>query len=80
MSLLDHLLANDRTGELHAQVAADQADLDADVMWTVWHGDRLLDTVPARYMAEASAWDNADAMDLPVSHFRIEPVAERVAA
>lgn len=74
MSFLDFLLASDTTGELHAVVAADKADLDAGITWGVFHGDRLVESCPARYMAEAAAWDNADATDRPLSAYTIRPV------
>lgn len=75
-SVLDYLLAGDRTGELRAIVDAQRADLAAGITWGVYDGDRLIGTHPARYMAEADAIDAADAFDRPLSDYTIRPVED----
>lgn len=79
MSFLDYLLANDRTGELHAMAAADQAELDSGITWGVYDRGRLLCTYPARYMADAEARDCADATNRPVTDFQVQLVADEQA-
>ncbi|GGM53867.1 hypothetical protein ACFFX1_54625 [Dactylosporangium sucinum] len=75
MSLLDVLLANDPTGELHAIVEAQRADEAAGITWGVFDGDRLIGSHPAFYLAEFDRHDAADAADRPVSAFTIRPIA-----
>jgi hypothetical protein len=73
-SVLDWLLAGDKTGEFRAIVDAQKADLAAGITWGVYDGDRLIGTHPARYMAEFDAADAADAFDRPLSDYTIRPV------
>jgi hypothetical protein len=79
MSFLDFLLASDESGEYHATLAADRADLTAGVTWGVFDGDRLVETHPALFITEAAARDNADATDRPLSAYRVRPVVAAAA-
>lgn len=63
-------------GQLHQIMARDRADMDQGITWGVYDGDELVGSHPARYMAEADAWDCADASDRPLSDFIIRPVED----
>lgn len=76
MSFLDFLLDGDTTGELHAIVEADKADLAEGKTWGVFDGDRLVETCPARYLAEHARHDCADAADRDVSDYEIREVSD----
>jgi hypothetical protein len=74
VSFLDYLLEHDATGEVHAAVARQQADLDAGITWGVFDGDDLLVTYPSRFQAEAEARDCADATNRPPFAYDVRPV------
>jgi hypothetical protein len=76
VSFLDYLLAGDTTGQLQAIVDADKADLAAGITWGVFDGDRLVETAPARYIAEAIVRDTADGCDRDESEYEIRPMDE----
>lgn len=59
-TILEALLDTDPDGRL-PQITEDQAaDLAAGRTWGVYHGDLLLGTFPARYLAESDARERAD--------------------
>ena len=72
MTLLDALLDADTTGDLRTAVA-DLNRLD-DYGWAVYGPTgRHLGTHPARDIAEYARHDEADAANLPISHFTVRP-------
>lgn len=73
-TFLDFLLTGDKTGELHRIVAEQQADEARGITWGVFDGARLVETAPARYLAEFARHDLADAMDRPISDYQIREV------
>ena len=74
-SFLDWLLAGDRTGKLQQIVDEHAADLAAGDTWGVFDGDTLVDTQPARFLAESSLRDAADATDRDPTEFHLERIA-----
>ncbi len=77
MSFLDFLLEGDRTGEVRAIADEQAADLAAGITWGVYRDGVLIETHPARYMADCAAWDNADASDRDRSEYEVRPVEEQ---
>lgn len=77
MSFLDFLLAKDLDGTWRTLVERDKADLAAGITWGVYDrtDDRLIETHPARYMAEAALRDNADCADRDESDYEIRQVS-----
>lgn len=56
-------------------IAADEADLASGITWGVFDGDELIETAPARYMAEAARHDIADAQDRDEADYSIREVS-----
>ena len=75
-SFLDFLLAGDKSGDLQRIVDTHQADLAAGIRWGVFDGDRLVETAPARYAAEAARHDIADGQDRDTSEYDIRKISD----
>jgi len=76
VSFLDWLLTHDPDGHLRATVDSQAADLAAGITWGVYDGDELVDTAPARHLAEFLRADLADGADRGVDEYEIRPVNE----
>jgi len=72
MTFLDVLLAADPS--LQAQLKQDSVDSAAGVTYGIYYQGRLIAEEPSEWQARFALADNADAMDVPVSHLRIEPL------
>ncbi len=72
-TFLDFLLSGDKTGQMQAVVDADKVDLAAGMTWRVYHGDQLIETAKAMYLAAYALADAADAMNRDPAEFTIVP-------